>query len=288
VVHAHSPFVTGVLAARAARRAHVPLVYTYHTRLDQYAHYVPFERGLTRRAANAAARAFADRAAIVVVPTRAMEVRLREIGVGAPIRVVPSAIDTARFAAGRRSDAVRARLGAATADRLVLLVSRLGREKNVGLAIEALARIADPRVRLALVGDGPSRSVLEARARELGVAARVAFAGASDPADLPDIYASADAFAFPSLSETQGLVLAEAMAAGLPIAAVATPVTREVLGGVGRVSRGDPERFARAVLAALDAGRDQSAEHLALERFNLRTHAERMAAIYAEARERFD
>jgi glycosyltransferase involved in cell wall biosynthesis len=130
--------------------------------------------------------------------------------------------------------------------------------------------------------------VLEARARELGVAARVAFAGASDPADLPDIYASADAFAFPSLSETQGLVLAEAMAAGLPIAAVATPVTREVLGGVGRVSRGDPERFARAVLAALDAGRDQSAEHLALERFNLRTHAERMAAIYAEARERFD
>ncbi len=283
VVHAHSPFVTGMLAMRAARRARLPLVYTYHTRLDQYAHYVPFEGASTRRAANAIARAFADRATIVVVPTRAMEVRLREIGVAGPIRVVPSAIDVARFAAGRRSDAVRARLGAGAADRLVLLVSRLGREKNVGLAIEALARIADPRVRLALVGDGPARATLEARAHALGIAARVTFAGAADPSDLPDIYASADAFAFPSLSETQGLVLAEAMAAGLPIAAVASPVTREVLGGVGRIARGDPARFSGAVSEALDAGFDRSAVHLALERFNLRTHAERMSAIYAEA-----
>ncbi len=286
VIHAHSPFVTGAIALRAARAHKLPLVFTYHTRLDQYAHYAPLERNLSRRLAIALTRGFADAATIVVVPTRAIEVRLREIGVGVPIRVVPSGIDVERFASGARSDTVRARLGAGSDDRLVLLVSRLGREKNVRLAIEALARIPDGRVRLALVGDGPARRELIELARVHGVGDRVAFLGALAPAELPNVYASADAFAFPSLSETQGLVLAEAMVAGLPIAAVSTPVTREVLAGYGTLARPDSARFADAILTALSQEHDRSAAHLAFERFSVRVQAERMAAVYAEARER--
>ncbi len=286
VVHAHAPFVTGAIALREARRRGLPLVFSYHTRLDQYAHYVPFHRGLTRRAAVALTRAFADAATIVTVPTRAMEVRLREIGVGVPIRVVPSGIDVERFAAGRRSEAVRFALGARPGERLVLMVSRLGREKNARLVVEALAALPERDVRLVLVGDGPERHALEALAGVLGVADRVTFAGAYASADLPDVYASADVFAFTSVSETQGLVLAEAMAAGLPIAAVSTPVTREVLGDCGLTAAADPARFARALSATLAQPRNECAVHLAFARYTVRTQAERMAAIYSEARER--
>ena len=112
LVHAHSAFVTGWMGAALARRRGVPLVFTYHTRLDAYAHYAPFDAAATQRALVALTRRYANAADVVVVPTRAIERALRAQGVVARLVVVPSAIDVARFAAGRRDAAVRARLGA--------------------------------------------------------------------------------------------------------------------------------------------------------------------------------
>ena len=100
----------------------------------------------------------------------------------------------------------------------MLAVRALAQEKHLELALDALAHVRD--VRLAIVGDGPARAALEARANALGVSDRVRFTGALQPAALPDIYASSDAFVFPSATETQGLVLAEALACGLPVVAV--------------------------------------------------------------------
>ncbi|HEX3549689.1 MAG TPA: glycosyltransferase, partial [Candidatus Elarobacter sp.] len=206
LVHAHSPFVTGWMAAAYANRRNVPLVFTYHTRLDAYAHYAPFDRATTERAMIELTRRYANWADAVVVPTSAMHARLRELGVRAPITVVPSAIDVERFAGGRRSALVRARLGAPHDVPLALVVSRLGMEKNVELAIDALAHARG--VALAVVGEGPHRAALEERARRAGVAGRVRFPGRIARERLPDVYASADVFVFPSTTDTQGLVLA--------------------------------------------------------------------------------
>ena len=233
IVHVHSPFVTGWLGTNFARRSALPLVFTYHTRIDEYAHYAPFEPRITRAAMTALTRSFANRTDSVIVPTLAMQQRLRDIGVRVPIAVVPSSIDVAHFAGGRRTQAARATLGARDGARIVLAVSRIAKEKHLELAIDAIAHVADAR--LAIVGDGPDRAALEARATGRGVRDRVHFTGALEPAALPDLYASSDAFVFPSPTETQGLVLAEALAAGLPIVAVDTPVNREVLGGFGRL-----------------------------------------------------
>lgn len=279
VVHAHSPFVTGWMARAYAREHGLPLVFTYHTRLDAYAHYAPFGREATRRAMLRLTRAFADRCDAVVVPTRAIETRLRELGVGARIAVVPSAIDVTRFSTGRRSLAVRALLGAHDDTPLVLTVSRLGQEKNVELALDALARLSGAV--LAVVGDGPQRRALEARAVGLGIAERVRFCGALQSQALPDVYASADAFVFASPSETQGLVLAEALAAGLSIAAVDVPVTREILGGRGFLSLPDPAALAAAVAAALRAGRDPGGPRFAEARFGRELQARRILDLYA-------
>ncbi|HYZ16573.1 MAG TPA: glycosyltransferase [Candidatus Acidoferrum sp.] len=280
VVHVHSPFVTGWMGARYARRHKLPLVFTYHTRLDAYAHYAPFERHATQRAMNVLTRRFANLADAVIVPTAAIQHRLLEIGVRAPISVVPSAIDVARFSAGTRSDAVRAELGAPDERTpLALVVSRLGREKSIELALEALARIPD--VHLAIVGEGPHRPALAERTAELRVSERVHFTGALSRERLPDVYASADAFVFPSLTETQGLVLAEALAAGLPIVAADSEVSREVVGRE-RVAAAEPLAIAAALVNALRRGRDLSAVHLAHERYTVDLQARRVLELYRE------
>ncbi|GAC1404671.1 MAG: glycosyltransferase family 4 protein [Candidatus Velthaea sp.] len=282
IVHTHSPFVTGWMGANYARRHGVPLIFTYHTRIEAYAHYFPFERRTVEAAAVQLTRAYANGADAVIVPTSAMERRLRELGVHAPIAVVPSAIDVARFTAGRRSAAVRALLGADESTPLALVVCRLAREKNLELAIDALARSRIGGTRLAIVGEGPHRAALEERVLRAGLAGRVRFVGALPPAALPDVYASSDAFVFPSTTETQGLVLAEALAAGLPVVTVDTPAARDVLGEGSRLVPNEAEAFAAALDDAVESGRDQSAVHLAQSRFSVGLQTRRILEVYRE------
>jgi glycosyltransferase involved in cell wall biosynthesis len=278
VAHAHSPFVTGWMAASHARRRNIPLVFTYHTRLDAYAHYAPFDRATTERAMIELTRRYANAADTVVVPTNAMHARLRELGVHAPIAVVPSAIDVGLFSRGLRSAEMRARLGANGGEAVALVVARLGLEKNVELAVDALAHA--PGLVLAIVGDGPHRAALEERARQAGVGARVRFTGGIARELLADVYASADVFVFPSTVDTQGLVLAEAMAAGLPVVAADCDASREILAGAGRIVPPDPAAFAAAICDVAVARRDESAVHLALSRFTVDEQTRRILDVY--------
>ncbi len=280
IVHTHSPFVTGWMGANHARRRGIPLVFTYHTRIEAYAHYMPFERRTMEAAAVTLTRSYANTADVVIVPTLAMESRLRELGVHSTIAVVPSSIDVQRFASGRRSAAVRALLGAPDDDPLALVVSRLAREKNLELAIDALGYSRHAGTRLAIVGDGPHRAALEERARQIGVAARLRFVGALPSAALPDVYASGDAFVFPSTTETQGLVLAEALAAGLRVVAVNTPASRDVLAGRGQLVRADARDCAGALDDAISAGRDEGAVHLAHSRYSVKLQTQRILDVY--------
>ena len=286
IVHAHSPFVTGALGMWLARRARIPLVFTYHTQLEAYAHYVPFNARLTREAATLLTRAYANASDAVIVPTMAMERRLRALGVAAPIAVVPTGIDVAAFARGRRREDLRARFGVDPHQKLVLAVGRLGREKNVELALDAFARSRALDARLVLVGDGLHRATLETRAHRLGIAAHTTFAREFPRAALPDAYASCDAFLFTSRTETQGLVLVEALAAGAPIVAVDTPQTREMLGNSGRFVPDDAGDVAAALRATLESGpRDERGRERAWA-FDAERCGERVIDVYASAVER--
>ncbi len=282
LIHAHSMFVTGWMALRYARRYGMPIVYTYHTQLEAYAHYVPFEPNATRFAASQLTRTFGNLVDAVVVPTPAMARHLREIGVETRIEIVPSGIDVERFGAGRRDERVRAKLRVRRDERMVLFVSRLAREKNVDLLLEALADACDPSLRLVIAGDGPARDELEARATELGVRESVVFLGAVARETLPDLYASADAFVFPSTSETQGLVQAEALAAGACIIAADAPQNREVLGDAAQIVAPTREAFARA-LRAVPAQPDAaltSRAKAAAARFSIDRQTERILDLY--------
>lgn len=287
VLHAHSPFVTGWMSVRYARRLHIPLVYTYHTRLEEYAHYLPFDPKATRFAASTLTRSFANLADAVIVPTPAMRQRLAEIGVTAHIEIVPSGIDLEHFGSGKPRADLRQSLGTRPGEQLLLFVGRLGREKNVDVLLDALT-ITKSSARLAIAGDGPERETLEARANELNLGERVRFLGEVGRDELPDLYASVDAFVFPSVTETQGLVLVEAMAAGAAVIAADAPVVREVLGGAGRLVAPTAQAFAEAIDAlpnTPDAARNAQ-NRMAAARFGIDQQARHVASLYEALRSR--
>lgn len=283
IVHAHSPFVTGWMAARTARRFHVPLVYTYHTRLEEYAHYVPFEPNATRRAAETLTRTYANTADAVIVPTSAMRDRLLELDVEVPIEIVPSGIDLPMFERGRRNAQLRARYGVRDGDRLLVTVSRLAREKNIDLLLRALA-MSSARIRLVIAGDGPYADELRVLAHDLGAANRVEFAGALEREALPDLYASADAFVFASVTETQGLVLAEAMAAGAFVIAPDVRQIREVTGTAAQLLRADPQTFATAFELLPDHPDESRIQRsrAAAQPFDAKTVAQKVENLYEQ------
>ena len=165
---------------------------------------------------------------------------------------------------------------------MLLSVGRLGREKNLELALDAFARLADPTLRLAIVGDGVHREALERKAARCGVAQRTTFAREFAREALPDAYASADAFVFTSLSETQGLVLVEALAAGIPIVAVDTPQTRDVLAGAGTVVPASPAALAAALARVLAAGPHAAQISPLALRFDGPALAERILDLYGD------
>lgn len=282
LVHVHSPFVTGWMGLRYARRYGMPLVYTYHTQLEAYAHYVPFEPNATRFAASQLTRTFANLADAVVVPTPAMAKHLRQLGVSVRIEVVPSGIDVTRFGAGRRDEELRAALGAAPTDRLLLCVSRLGKEKNIDALIDALAMAGDPALRLAIAGDGPAREELEAHAIAAGVADRIRFLGVVDRVRLPDLYASADAFVMPSMTETQGLVQAEALAAGAFVIAADAGPNRDVVGNAGLIVEPTAQGFAAGFAAIPIVPNRHIADHArrTARRFSIAAQVDRMLELY--------
>src|SRR5262245_56252775 len=220
VVHAHHPFLLGPAAARLARRLRRPIVFTYHTRYEKYAHYVPLSRRLVESAAVRLSTRFAGRCDAVIAPSALIRDELQARGVRAPIAVVPTGVDLHRFRPGDPAAARRA-LGVPLTGSLLLYVGRLDREKSVDRVLLAFDRVAStlPDVRLVLVGQGTESLRLRALARNLGAWPRITFLGARPHDALGECYRAADGFLFASETETQGLVLAEAAACGVPAVA---------------------------------------------------------------------
>jgi 1,2-diacylglycerol 3-alpha-glucosyltransferase len=256
IVHAHHPFLLGDTALREAASRQVPIVFTHHTLYERYTHYLPIESETLGDFAAEVATRFANRCAAVVAPSESVRDLIVSRGVTVPVHAIPTGIDTALLASGR-GERARKRLKI-PADALVIgHLGRLAAEKNLAYLAEAVGRALKqiPAARALVVGDGPAREDMEKTFADLGVADRVVFAGKLSGAPLRDACAAMDVFAFSSTSETQGLVLAEAMASGSPVVALDASGVREVVADRknGRLLPGDApaETFARALVRTL-------------------------------------
>jgi glycosyltransferase involved in cell wall biosynthesis len=233
VVHAQTPFLAYYAARDAARHVGRPLVVSYHTYFEGYLHhYVPFlPRPFAAWFARHFSRAQCNAADALVVPTRAIRELLAGYGVARPTHVVPTGLDLPLY---RDADGAgfRRALGIAPDVPLALHLGRLAHEKNVGFVISAFARVHArmPTARLLIAGEGPATADLQAQVARLGLAEAVTFIGyLTDRRSVAACYAAADAFLFASQTETQGLVLLEAMASGTPVVSVAALGAVEVL-----------------------------------------------------------
>ncbi len=230
IIHSHHPFLLGDSALRESWKMRVPIVFTHHTLYERYTHYVPLDSPALKRVAVQLATEYCNLCDQVIAPSESIEHLLIERGVTRPILTIPTGIDTAYFAAG---DGARFRdqVGIPRDAKVIGHTGRLAREKNLMFLAEAVAPClaADPRAVFLVVGDGDARPELLEYLREHAGEDQFHFTGSLSGPALADAYAAMDCFVFASQTETQGLVLAEAMATGMPVVALDGPGVREIV-----------------------------------------------------------
>jgi glycosyltransferase involved in cell wall biosynthesis len=262
LIHVHSPFLLGRLGAKYARKEGIPLIFTYHTLYEEYVHYVPFAKTFTREIAQRVSRDFCNQCDMVIVPTAIIADYLQNIGVTVNISKVPTGIKIERFQTGDRNW-LRQRFKIDPGNKILLFVGRLGQEKNIGLLLESFSQVHREinQTTLVLVGGGPEEDELRNEAKRLGIDESVVFTGTLPPEEVANAYAGADLFVFSSISETQGIVIAEAKAAGLPVVAVgAYGVCEMVEHGIdGYLTEPEPMKLAEHISYVLkhDSLREQ-------------------------------
>ncbi len=248
VVHTHSPFLLGGVGLWVARSLRLPVAFTYHTRYGDYAHYAPLLGDLTRPLIITYTTAYCNRCDVVLASVPVLADLLRRYGVRVRIEVIPSVgVEAAEFASGSPGE-IRSRFGIPAAAPLLVFVGRLAQEKGITLLLEALTRLP-PDVWLLLVGDGPEREALRAHAGRLGIGPRVVFAGDQEHARVIEALVAGELFVFSSQTETLGLAVLEAMAAGRAVVAVRSDVIADIVrdGETGLLVAAEPGAFADAI-----------------------------------------
>ncbi|WP_299944887.1 glycosyltransferase [uncultured Microbulbifer sp.] len=230
IVHAHHPFLLGMTALRVARERELPLVFTHHTLYEHYTHYVPADSQVLKRFVIELATRYANLANLVLAPSLSIAKLLRHRGVQTPIAEVPTGVQLEQYANGDGSK-VRRQLGIPKSAFVVGHLGRLGREKNLRFLCNAVAEFlqAEKNAHFLFAGSGPLQEELQQIFVQRGLAERLHMPGTVLGNWHRDSYNAMDTFVFASTTETQGLVLSEAMAAGIPVIALNATGAREVV-----------------------------------------------------------
>ena len=291
IIHAHHPFLLGDTALRVAMNKNVPIIFTHHTRYEDYTHYIPFSDTMKEIAIQVPTH-FANLCDGVIAPSESLARVLRRRGVTAPMKVIPTGIDVQAFAT---ADGASFRKRMKIPDGAVVIghVGRLALEKNLDYLAEAVALHLeqDAQAYFLVIGDGPGRDQLKASFEKHGVADRLLLAGKRTGRVLREAYRAMDVFAFASKSETQGMVVAEAMAAGVPVVALNASGVREVVrdgaNGFLLPANASAGEFAKALARCSGPGLrpklGDGAQATAAE-FSREQSAQRALAFYEETR----
>jgi 1,2-diacylglycerol 3-alpha-glucosyltransferase len=233
IIHIHTPFVAHYLGVKLSRLLGIPCIETYHTFFEEYLyHYIPFlPKFVLRITAKIFSRHQGNSLDGMVVPSHPMLNTLKNYGVTTRSQVLPTGIEPESFKAGDR-EAFRAKYGIDQKRPVLLFVGRVAHEKNIGFLLKAVSEVRKQvsNVLFVIAGEGPARDSLSKEAKALGIEGNVKFLGYLDrQTELNNCYKSADIFIFSSRTETQGLVLLEAMAQGIPVVSIAEMGTKDVL-----------------------------------------------------------
>ena len=289
IIHTHTPWLVGFVGMRWAESHEIPLVTTYHTLYDRYAHYMSmFPRRYIRFRIAKHTHFYYNSAEHVITPSETSARWLQRHGVTQPIHIIPTGSPKKQMFDRMES---RAKLGILPEQQVLLYVGRLAKEKNLFSLLETfrLVKTEQPNTRLWLVGDGPFKEDLLRETARLGIGDSVKFVGFIPRDEVGVYYAAADLFTFPSITETQGLVVQEATQYGLPAVAIhGGGASESIIDGFnGRIVKNDSAVMATAILKCL---RDED-ELLRLQQGAIKTSREgsveimvdRILEVYYEA-----
>lgn len=293
IVHVHTPFVAHYLGLKLARELNVPCVETYHTFFEDYLHhYLPWiPKAMARGMARLISKRQCNAVDAIVAPSQPMLDVLRGYGVKACSNVIPTGLQAHSFKAAD-GKAFRAKYGIAVDRPMLLYVGRVAFEKNINFLLDMTKVLIEqrPDVLLVVAGEGPAEASLHKLAKNLGLENNIKFIGYLDRHKaLNACYQAADVFVFASKSETQGLVLLEAMAQGTPVVAIAELGTASILveGQGALIAVDDTAQFAEKVYQLLlnpeerfELGRRAKAYVLA--QWTAKLQAERMLNFYSQ------
>lgn len=297
IVHIHTPFVAHYLGLKLARLLDIPCLETYHTFFEDYMHhYLPWiPQSMARKIAINTSRRQCNAVSAVIAPSQPMLDALRHYGIKTSAEVIPTGLLETSFEEAD-GGTFRDRYGISRQRPVALFVGRVAHEKNIDFLLRMAneLRRQQPDVLLVIAGEGPAQKHLEELSAELVLGDNIKFIGYLDrKTELNACYKAADVFVFASKTETQGLVLLEAMAQGVPVVALAELGTKSILreGEGAMISPEDERIFASKVFSLFAnpgkrAKLGEAARQCMMKRWTARLQAERMLQFYQRVQSR--
>ncbi len=296
VIHSHHPILLGQAAANKAEEYGLPLVFTFHTRYREYSHYFPlsqdFVQDFVKDTIDSWLKFYIGRCQHIVAPSESTrQILMDDYGVKNRITVIPTGIQLELYQ-NLSGGHIREERGWGD-DFVLISVGRLAKEKNWGTLLGAFQAVSGnyPKARLVIIGDGPERAELQDLVADMDLRGKVEFTGMLAFDQIPAYLKAADLFCFASVSETQGLVTIEAMAAGLPVVAVDATGTRDVLehDKEGLLTEDDSQALGRAIQLVLEdkelLWRYKGAAANKAKSFAIQTLAKKLLGVYEQALE---
>ncbi|MBD3312984.1 glycosyltransferase [Candidatus Woesearchaeota archaeon] len=237
IVHVQHPYLLGETGMKMARKYNIPLVFTYHTMYEQYLHYLPVAESIANPVMRKFTTSFCNHSDLVIAPSEHVKEFLSKRNIETSIKVVPTGIELRPYRKKFRKGSIKRKHRIPQASKLLIYAGRITPEKNLKFLVKCMAKIAkkDPDVMCMLIGKSAEKDHYEYDLKDIvkreGMEDRIMFIGDVPHDKLIDYYKEADLFLFASKTETQGLVILEAMAAGTPVIAVDAPAISEFING---------------------------------------------------------
>jgi glycosyltransferase involved in cell wall biosynthesis len=288
IIHVQSLFPISRYGRAMGRRYHIPVIMTYHTLIEEYAHYVPFSQNLTKKILIKLSKNFANSLDHIVTPSEPMkEILERDYGINTPISVIPTGIRIDEIPDVPASE-VRKKYLIAPGKKLLFYGGRIAKEKNLDLLFKSFFALRKkmPNVHLIVAGDGPAKEYYVDMVDKLNLREHISFLGFLERKDIYWLFAGVDLFAFPSMTDTQGIVILEAFAGRTPVVAVNKLGPSKIIidGKNGYLTKNSTNEFTEKIYKILknDRLRERMAEEARkrAEQFTAEKMADRMLDLY--------
>ncbi|KKQ17520.1 MAG: 1,2-diacylglycerol 3-glucosyltransferase [Berkelbacteria bacterium GW2011_GWA1_36_9] len=223
IVHSQHIFTMGRLGMRVAHQLDIPMMHTYHTLITEYSHYIPlFPKNFTKNIIVNLSRKYCNKCNQVVTPSSQMKKILRSYGIKTPIEVIPTGVYLENFKDPYHKEVLKTKWQIPEDKIILLYVSRIAKEKNLDFLFKAIKLLHQKRqdFHLLMVGGGPELEYYQNLVKKWELSSYVTFTGMQEKEKANRFFGAADIFVFPSITETQGIVITEAMASGIPAVAI--------------------------------------------------------------------